>query len=163
MLSRARGVSSVIEITERIDSRRRVFGAVAWSWDRNEGRRCFAPSVEPRTSPIPGSAKPVAPLWKSAAPPAARATDRPGGSATSAGRRSRVARPRRPRLPRCPTTPRREDPELSKRPGRRAQAGHRALRRRKGLDGTRGRGRSGGVAPHDGSLFRDPVRGRPPL
>ena len=48
-----------------------------------------------------------------------------------------------------PQAPRREDPDLQGRPGRRAQAGHGALRRPQGLDGAarRPRSRGGAQAP----------------
>jgi len=45
--------------------------------------------------------------------------------------------------PRC-HAPRGEDPHLEERPRRRAQAGHRAVRRSKGLDGAAGRPQSWG-------------------
>ena len=62
-----------------------------------------------------------------------------------------------------PEAPRREDPHVAQRARGRAQAGHRALRRREGLDGSRRAGRPRRVAQDHGSLLRDPRRRRAPL
>ena len=51
-------------------------------------------------------------------------------------------------------TPRRQNPAIEVRPRRRAQAGHRALRRREGLDGAGRAARSGRVAHDPRSLLR---------
>ena len=62
-----------------------------------------------------------------------------------------------------PEAPRREDPHLEERPRRRAQAGHRAVRRPQGLDGAAGRPRPRGGAEAPRSRARAHDGGRPPL
>ncbi len=59
--------------------------------------------------------------------------------------------------------PDREDPHLSRRARRRAQAGDGALRRRQGIAGARPQRRRRGLAPGARPLLRDPRRRRPPL
>ena len=77
--------------------------------------------------------------------------------ASNGDRKVRVAR----RL--HPQAPRREDPHLEGRPGRRAQAGHRPLRRPQGLDGAARRPRSRGGAQDSRSRPRADDGGRAPL
>ena len=67
-------------------------------------------------------------------------------------------------LPRpTPSAPRREDPHLEGRPRRRAEAGHRAVRRPQGFDGTPGRPRPRRGAAAARSRPRADDGGRPPL